>query len=88
MQIKPKLEVLSPEQKELWEQLSCIPKDFVLYGGTAVALRYGHRESIDFDFFSLNRKFNLETIQDLPLFKSYSTAQVLFQTTISIMMFL
>ena len=27
-------------------------KEFVLYGGTAVALRYGHRESIDFDFFT------------------------------------
>jgi hypothetical protein len=26
--------------------------DFVLYGGTAVALRLGHRVSIDFDFFS------------------------------------
>lgn len=25
---------------------------FVLYGGTAVALRLGHRQSIDFDFFS------------------------------------
>lgn len=25
---------------------------FVLYGGTAIALRLGHRESVDFDFFS------------------------------------
>jgi hypothetical protein len=25
---------------------------FVLYGGTAVALRFGHRQSVDFDFFS------------------------------------
>ena len=24
----------------------------VLYGGTAIALRFGHRESVDFDFFS------------------------------------
>ncbi len=26
-------------------------KDFVLYGGTALALRLGHRQSVDFDFF-------------------------------------
>jgi hypothetical protein len=25
---------------------------FVLYGGTAIALRLGHRPSIDFDFFT------------------------------------
>ncbi len=28
------------------------PKEFVLYGGTALALRLGHRQSEDFDFFS------------------------------------
>ena len=26
-------------------------RSFVLYGGTAIALRYGHRISVDFDFF-------------------------------------
>jgi hypothetical protein len=25
---------------------------FVLYGGAAIALRLGHRQSVDFDFFS------------------------------------
>ena len=29
-----------------------VPSNFVLYGGTALALRLGHRQSIDFDFFS------------------------------------
>lgn len=28
------------------------PLGFVLYGGTAIALQLGHRQSIDFDFFS------------------------------------
>jgi len=28
-----------------------LPAEFVLYGGTAVALHLGHRESVDFDFF-------------------------------------
>jgi hypothetical protein len=29
-----------------------VPNNFVLYGGTAVALRHGHRTSVDFDYFS------------------------------------
>jgi len=29
-----------------------VPDHFVLYGGTAVALRLGHRDSDDFDFFT------------------------------------
>lgn len=29
-----------------------MPDDFTLYGGTAVALHLGHRQSIDFDFFA------------------------------------
>ncbi len=43
---------LPPAQRELWPALGAIPDDFVLYGGTALALRLGHRESVDFDFFS------------------------------------
>lgn len=47
------LPVLPPVQRALWN--SKIKSGFpgwVLYGGTALALRLGHRESIDFDFFS------------------------------------
>jgi hypothetical protein len=28
-----------------------VPREFVLYGGTALALHLGHRNSVDFDFF-------------------------------------
>ncbi len=50
--------VLPPEQREVGEFLqkeifSQIPENhFFLVGGTAIALRYGHRQSIAFDFFS------------------------------------
>ena len=47
----PKLDVLPPSQQLLWDRLEATPRHFVLYGGTALALRLGHRES-DFDFFS------------------------------------
>ena len=35
----------------IWLQLGTVPRNFVLYGGTALALRLGHRQSVDFDFF-------------------------------------
>ena len=52
MTFKPILDVLPREQRKLWPALSAIPDSFVLYGGTALALRLGHRSSVDFDFFS------------------------------------
>lgn len=50
--LKPHMEVLPPPQRAVWELLKKLPSEFVLYGGTAVALRFGHRTSVDFDFFS------------------------------------
>jgi hypothetical protein len=46
------LSILPPPQRRLWDELSQVPEDFVLYGGTAIALQLGHRESLDFDFFA------------------------------------
>lgn len=46
------MEILPAPQHRLWDELAQTPKDFVLYGGTALALRLGHRSSEDFDFFS------------------------------------
>ena len=52
LRLEPKLGVLPPAQKEIWTGLAPAPRlNFVLYGGTAVALHLGHRESLDFDFF-------------------------------------
>jgi len=50
---EPRLDVLPPEQRRLWPELApTVDLGFVLYGGTAIALRLGHRTSVDFDFFS------------------------------------
>ena len=50
--LEPKLGVLPAAQKEIWASLAPAPQlNFVLDGGTAVALHLGHRESLDFDFF-------------------------------------
>jgi hypothetical protein len=48
----PRLDILPLPQRRLWDELSSVPPEFVLYGGTALALHLGHRESLDFDFFS------------------------------------
>lgn len=47
----PRTDILPPPQQRLWDELIDVPASFTLYGGTAVALHLGHRESIDFDFF-------------------------------------
>jgi hypothetical protein len=47
----PRLDILPPPQRRLWDELVAVPAEFVLYGGTAIALQLGHRQSADFDFF-------------------------------------
>lgn len=61
--VKPRLDALPVPQQTLWPELREIPSCFVLYGGTALTLRFGHRESVDFDFFS-NRPLNPEKLYE------------------------
>ncbi len=53
-------EILTAAQVDLLPLVHTFSKDFGLVGGTAIALQIGHRESIDFDLFTLkdfdNRK--------------------------------
>ncbi|HEV7504760.1 MAG TPA: nucleotidyl transferase AbiEii/AbiGii toxin family protein [Thermoanaerobaculia bacterium] len=60
--LTPQLEILPAPQRHLWDELSLIPPDFVLYGGTALALRLAHRASEDFDFFS-NQAFRPDDLE-------------------------
>ena len=57
----PNLSMLPPPQLEVWPELGATPEAFTLYGGTALALRLGHRMSVDFDFFS-NSPFDPERL--------------------------
>jgi hypothetical protein len=58
----PHLEILPPAQRRLWHELGQVPAEFTLYGGTAIALHLGHRQSVDFDFFG-NRPFDSTELQ-------------------------
>jgi len=47
------LDILPPAQRAFWDDdLDTIPRGWVVYGGTAIALHLGHRQSRDFDFFA------------------------------------
>jgi Nucleotidyl transferase AbiEii toxin, Type IV TA system len=48
----PRTDILPEAQRRLWADLGGTPTGFTLYGGTAIALRLGHRQSLDFDFFA------------------------------------
>jgi hypothetical protein len=64
--MKALLDILPSQQRRLWPELSQIPKYFVLYGGTAIALRLGSRQSIDFDFFTERPLSADALLRDLP----------------------
>jgi hypothetical protein len=62
--LTPRLDILPPAQRRLWEELAATPPSFALYDGTALALRLGHRASIDFDFFTPSH-FDTTRLRDL-----------------------
>jgi hypothetical protein len=72
----PDLSTLPPPQLKLWPELGQTPETFTLYEGTALALRLGHRTSIDFDFFS-NAPFDpVRLASTLPFLKQAERIQV------------
>ena len=74
MTFAPRLESLPEEQRALWPALAGVPRSFVLYGGTAIALRLGHRVSVDFDFFS-SEPLDFEDLFALPFVRDSEVLQ-------------
>lgn len=62
----PHFEILPRPQRLLWEEMHAIPPEFILYGGTALALRLGHRQSLDFDFFGSSSFDTIALYQAVP----------------------
>lgn len=69
-------DILPSEQKNVLPHLKPARRHgFVLYGGTAIALQLGHRESVDFDFFT-DRKLDEKMLRkSIPLLDSAETTQ-------------
>jgi hypothetical protein len=78
--MNPKLSVLPETQRKLWPELAQVPKHFVLYGGTAVALHYGHRSSVDFDFFTSEPVNPDELMRSVPFLRGGKPVQVAANT--------
>jgi len=60
-------ETVEPRAFSLLKKLMGVPslQPFSLVGGTALALRYGHRSSIDLDLFCHNEFNHLQIVQEL-----------------------
>lgn len=63
MQNNIHFETLSSEQVNILLDIQDISRDFLLVGGTAIALHLGHRKSIDFDFFS-DQEFDMDSLKN------------------------
>ena len=74
MTFEPRLDILPGEQRALWPALARVPESFVLYGGTALALRLGHRTSVDFDFFS-SEALDFDALFALPFVRDAEVLQ-------------
>lgn len=70
----PRLDVLPRAGRVLWPSLAQLSNAFVLYGGTALALRLGHRTSVDFEFFTAER-LDTDGLFALPLLHRAETLQ-------------
>lgn len=75
MTLVPQLEILPAPQRVLWPELSAIPARYVLYGGTALALRLAHRRSVDFDFFAHDPLDHGELERDVPFVRGAAMLQ-------------
>jgi hypothetical protein len=71
----PKLDTLPAAQQRLWPELMDVPRDFVLYGGTALALQLAHRTSIDFDFFTASEFDPDRLLHGLPFLSNATVVQ-------------
>ncbi len=71
----PRLDILPPAQQAVWRELNQIPEAFTLYGGTAIALYLGHRESVDFDFFGTQDFRPLDLLGSIPLLDNARVTQ-------------
>lgn len=77
----PHFETLPKTQLRLWPELRPAAElGFALYGVTAVALRLGHRTSVDFDFFTEHPLVRSALEQGLPFLRRSQVLQSTLDT--------
>jgi len=71
-------EILTDNQIKLLPLLKSFSKDYVLVGGTAIALYLGHRRSIDFDLFT-SQKIKRKSIKNYLVDNKYPVDQLIYE---------
>lgn len=69
-------DILDEKRLQILSKLQAFKQDFYLAGGTGLALLFGHRDSVDFDFFS-TKEFKVDELADAFL-KIFEGHKVLF----------
>ncbi|HEY4524156.1 MAG TPA: nucleotidyl transferase AbiEii/AbiGii toxin family protein [Candidatus Paceibacterota bacterium] len=69
-------EILALAQLKLLPTVKLFSKNFGLVGGTAIALHFGHRESMDFDLFNFNEFRNYSITAKITKVKTIDTVLV------------
>ena len=73
---QPRTEILPDSQKEVWSLLKpAVKMGFTLYGGTAIALQLGHRQSVDFDLFTDSKLNESAILRKMPFLKRAQVIQ-------------
>jgi hypothetical protein len=65
----PRFDILPPAQRALWGELAQMPEHFVLYGDTALALRLGQGDAVEFDLFSGQHLNPAKLYAEIPFLK-------------------
>jgi predicted nucleotidyltransferase component of viral defense system len=70
-------DILDSKRKSILPLLAAFKSDFYLAGGTALALQIGHRDSMDFDFFS-QEHFDTAALYEkvLDVFSEHSVSKI------------
>jgi len=82
------LQTIQPDTLELLNAIVTLPqtKEMRLVGGTALALQYGHRQSIDLDFFGSfvgDKEELIDSLKQIGRLSVNNQTNKIFQTTIN-----
>jgi hypothetical protein len=71
------IDILDKKRKEILPRLKIFSSSFYLAGGTGLALQLGHRDSVDFDFFTSKSFDNVKLFETIKnQFESYQVKKV------------
>ena len=82
------LQTIAPDTLELLKRIAALPQTqgLRLVGGTALALQYGHRQSIDLDFFGAvpgDREALIASLKQLGTLTILNASSKILQTTLN-----